>query len=290
MGKPAEARTAAGPISDQTNGRALYLTLMGRAAQAEGNHDEAIAAFQFARAADPRQWAPVNGMVRSMTTRGDFDGAGKVLHEIILQNPADVTARLRLGDVLSAGGDLPAALDAYNQVLALRPGDVTASIRAVGIEYLMGNEERALGILDAAAQANRQDSGLRVALAFAYQRAKRFKDAIAVYEALNAENGRNVVVANNLAALIADHDYQDPARVARAIKMMEPLQATDNANVIDTIGWLHVRAGRTAEALSYLKRAVALDPRNPELKRHLAEAYQLAGDPESARRYLVEAN
>lgn len=288
MGRAAEARVAAGPINDQPNGRGLYLTLMGRAAQAEGNHDEAIAAFQFAHAADPRQWAPVNGMVRSMTTRGDFDAAGKVLHEIIVQNPADVTARLRLGDVLSASGDLPGALDAYNQVLALRPGEITASIRAVGIEYLMGNEDRALEVLAGAADANRKDTSLRVALAFAYQRANRLRDAIAVYEALNAENGRNVVVANNLAALIADHDYQNPARVAQAIKLMKPLQATDNANVIDTIGWLHVRAGRAAEALSYLKRAVTLDPKNPELKRHLAEAYQLAGDPESARRYLVE--
>ena len=288
MGKTAEARTSAGPINDQANGRALYLTLMGRAAQAEGHHDEAIAAFQFARDADPKQWAPVNGMVRSMTTRGEFDAAGTVLREILQQNPRDVTARLRLGDVLSARGDLPGALEAYRQVLGQQPGDVTASTRAVGAHFLMGEEDKALAVLASAAAANPKETNLRTALAFAYERAGRIPEAIATYEALNSENTRNVLVANNLAALIADHEYDKPARLTQAIKMMEPLQATDNANIVDTIGWLHLRAGRTAEALSYLKRAVSLDPKNPLLRRHLGEAYQLAGDLETARRYLAE--
>jgi Flp pilus assembly protein TadD len=210
------------------------------------------------------------------------------LHEIIQQNPRDTTARLRLGDVLSASGDLPSALEAYSQVLALQPDDVAASLRAVGVHYLMGNQDQALEVLAAAAQAHPQDTPLRTALAFAYERANRFRDAILVYEALAAEAQRNVLVTNNLAALIADHEYDNPARLVQAIKMMEPLQATDNASIIDTIGWLHVRAGRTAEALSYLKRTVSLDPKNPLLRRHLGEAYQLAGDLESARRYLAE--
>lgn len=288
LGRHAEARAAAGPIMEMPDGRALYLTLMGRIAAAQGNHDEAIAAFQFARQADPDVWQPLNGLVRSMASKGQFDQAANVLNEVLLQNPGDLNARIRLGDLHSAAGDHAAALATYQEVITRQPTNLVAYTRLVGMHYMMGAEEKALDSLRAAVAANPTDASMATALALGLERAGQYKEAIAVYERLRSAGSRNLLVINNLGALIADHDYADPARVTQAIKMMEPLQTTDNAAVIDTIGWLHLRAGRTAEALSFLKRAVALAPANDLLKRHLGEAYQRAGDTENARRYLVE--
>ena len=45
----------------------------------------------------------------------------------------------------------------------------------------------------------------------------------------------------------------------------------DNANSLDTYGWILHLLGRDADALPYLRKAVRLNPASDTLKKHLAE-------------------
>ncbi|MCM2250713.1 MAG: tetratricopeptide repeat protein, partial [Geothrix sp.] len=45
----------------------------------------------------------------------------------------------------------------------------------------------------------------------------------------------------------------------------------DNGNVVDSLGWVQFKLGRTAEAEATLRRAAELSPFSPEVRRHLGE-------------------
>lgn len=269
------------------DGWILSLKLRGRIAAAKGHHDDAVAAFRLARKTAPDDWQATDGLIRSLARIGESDEAIAVLRDVLARDPGSRDAWLRLGDLLAIRNDAAAAAEAYQNALNTDPRSVEVYSRLVALHFRVGDEKQAVAVLRRAVDASPDNLVIGVVFAQALERAGRFEEAIDVYETLQADGHRDLVIANNLAALVADHAYTDADQVARAIKMMEPFQASDNARVVDTIGWLHFRAGNIAEALSFLKRAVALDSDNPVLRRHVGEAYRHAGEDELAAKYLT---
>lgn len=95
--------------------------------------------------------------------------------------------------------------------------------------------------------------------------------AIAAYERILAQtNGANPLVLNNMAfsqSMVGNHD-KALAFAARALKA-----APGNASVLDTAGYVRLRAGRDrVESLRLLREAAAKAPGNPAIRAHLAEA------------------
>ena len=65
--------------------------------------------------------------------------------------------------------------------------------------------------------------------------------------------------------------------------------APANAGVVDTLGYILLKNGRTDEAIKVLKKAVLLLPDNPTVHYHLALAYIKSGNPDIAKEHLVKA-
>ena len=78
--------------------------------------------------------------------------------------------------------------------------------------------------------------------------------AIAIYEALYARDSSNVVVANNLASMIATY-RDDPASLDRAFAVARRLRGLDVPAFQDTYGWIEYRRGNIADALPDLEAA-----------------------------------
>jgi Flp pilus assembly protein TadD len=88
---------------------------------------------------------------------------------------------------------------------------------------------------------------------------------VAYREAIELQEN-NAVAMNNLAYLFAERDIhleEALAMVDQAL-MAEP----EDASFLDTKGWVLYRLGHNAEALDYVKRALAILPDNQEIKRH----------------------
>ena len=77
---------------------------------------------------------------------------------------------------------------------------------------------------------------------------------IAAYEALLAERPNAAILANNLAALLADH-RKDPASLRRAYDLAQRFRGADNPHLKDTAGWTAHLAGKHVEASELLKSA-----------------------------------
>ena len=94
---------------------------------------------------------------------------------------------------------------------------------------------------------------------------------------------------NNLAAVIADHQYDDPARLDRALKLAERFQTSENPYFLDTLGWVHYRRGDRNQAIIFLRRAVENAPKTPQFRYHLGVVYYESGKTGLARNELEKA-
>ncbi len=69
---------------------------------------------------------------------------------------------------------------------------------------------------------------------------------------------------------------QNLAEARQMIDKAAQRRPNDGA-VIDSLGWVMLRQGQTADAVKTLERAVELDPQDPSINGHLGDAYWSAG-------------
>ncbi|HET9630548.1 MAG TPA: hypothetical protein VFP14_13805, partial [Novosphingobium sp.] len=130
---------------------------------------------------------------------------------------------------------------------------------------------------DAAALAARakfptpQELARTLADADAALKARNWGNAIAAYERILAvTDGKNPLVLNNMAFA---HDQVGNKQVALGYAERALKQASQNASVMDTVGWLLVQTGGDkARALQLLRGASAKAPANATIQAHLQAA------------------
>ena len=104
--------------------------------------------------------------------------------------------------------------------------------------------------------------------------------ALAIYEKLLAEQPNDVSTLNNLAYLLAnDMDQADTALkyAERAAQLHD-----GSAHVLDTLGWVLFKVGRTADARDTLQRSVDLEELAPNCF-HLGAVYDYLGISDRAK-------
>ncbi len=119
--------------------------------------------------------------------------------------------------------------------------------------------------------------------------AEDYEAAAEVFRSMLEANPRLDAAANNLAAVIADHQYNDPAALDRALKLAERFQASENPYFLDTLGWVHFRRGDRNQAVIFLRRAVDNAPEMPQIRYHLGVVYHENGQADLARKELEKA-
>jgi tetratricopeptide (TPR) repeat protein len=155
------------------------------------------------------------------------------------------------GDYLSSRGDFAAAVGAYERYLELQPGDAEVAFR---LGVARGRSGDATG-------------------------------AIAAYRKAVALDAQAVAPRNNLALMLEE---QGQLKEALEVAQAAFAHAESNPVVMDTLGWLYLRAGRVDRAVALLEKARRIDPEAAHLRYHLALAYREAGRTGEARELLNE--
>lgn len=124
-------------------------------------------------------------------------------------------------------------------------------------------------------------------LAMAYDLLGMKKRCRAAYERVIALDPHNTLAMNNLAYLLAEEGIRlrQALRLASNAVMLEP----DNGVYLDTLGWVHYKLGNYELARQLLEKAIATGVDEPEVYRHLAEAYRKLGYEAKAREMLEKA-
>lgn len=133
-----------------------------------------------------------------------------------------------------------------------------------------------------------EDANLNWAKASVLEQEGKIDEAIAVYELLYEQNTSALVVANNLASLIATY-RDDEESLERAWRIARRFSDADVPALQDTYGWIIFRRGEIEDSLPYLEGAAQGLPNDPIVQYHLGRAYQALSRPADALQQMQRA-
>lgn len=220
--------------------------------------------------------------------QGDPEAARAAVEQALEEMPGNPELIVMSADLHLASGDVTAAKEVLRQALQEAPGDVRLTIRLYEVLAGTGDTEAARAVLEAGLEAAPDAPQLKLLEAFDLERAGDYQGAIAVYEELYERDESNLVVANNLASLLATYD-DSPEALERAESIGRRLRARPVPAFQDTWGWIAYRLGNFDEALRSLEPAAIGLPEDPMVQYHLGKTYLALGRPGPARNALTRA-
>lgn len=260
--------------------------LRGELLAANGKDEEAIKAYVAVIDADPN--APlteyaVASLANSYRRLGKLEAGTKYLEGLNLQSPASLTV---LGESYSRLGKLDRAATAIDAALAQTPGVAGPYILRARLYLTDGQRVPAADVLKRGIAAVPGDVQLPLMLADLLGSMGRVPEAIAMYENALQRNPSLDVAANNMAQLIADHQYSDPQALEKARRVAERFVTTSNPLFQDTLAWVYVRQGQVDQALPILARITAEKSIPKQVNYHYGKALMMSGDKAAAKRQL----
>lgn len=229
--------------------------------------------------------AVVATIVQARVRSGDLKAARDYLTEQQAKAPDDPQLRLLSAGLSVLESDPAKAEETYRGLITQFPKE-EAPVRALyALLSWQGNADGAKTLLDAALIEMPQSPTLRMMKATELEKAGDIDGAIAIYDAIYADDSGNMVLANNLASLIATY-RTDPESLDRAFNIARRLRGIDVPAYQDTYGWIAYRRGDYAEALTSLEPAAKGLPNDPLVQYHLGKTYLAMERPQDARTSL----
>ncbi|MEC9375820.1 MAG: tetratricopeptide repeat protein [Pseudomonadota bacterium] len=278
-----EAFNLASQISKTKSGEAPGYYLLGNLYAAENNYSQAIDAFKLSLEFSPLAWEPFQGLVNALVQDNRQKEAKILLSDFTSLYPNNFLAMNLFGEFLASQGDREAAKLLFESILIKNKTWLRAYI---ALASLAGDSSAAsVEILERGLAAIPGSQELTLLLGSIFEKNNQIEDAISLYENTLIANNDLSFVANNLAALLADH-RDDAESFQRALSLVKKFENSDNPAFIDTLGWVYYRLGETEEALFFLKNAVEYETRIPAIRYHLGMAYFANGETALAKKEL----
>lgn len=196
-------------------------------------------------------------------------------------------AQTRLAIVIAKQGDLAKA---RQHLRAMAAGNDQQRVQLVLAEEQMLRDakqyDEALVVLNGALERMPEDKDLLYARALIAEKLDKLALLETDLRAILAKDPQNVNALNALGYTLADRtDRYTEAQeyLGRALELRP-----DDPFVLDSMGWLQYRLGNNAEAIRYLKRALALR-NDAEIAAHLGEVLWVTGDKTEARSVWTRA-
>lgn len=267
LGDVAAAQSVADQLGATPQGSLAATRIQAEVRMARREYVRGIESFKHAYALAPADPQALPAVVRGYLLAGKPKDALAFLQPLLAASPGSVPLRVLHGQVLALAGQPAAALAELQAALGLDPAHRAPHQALVALHVGSRDFDAALAAAEAGVKALPGDFGLRVTRATALGLAGRAEEAIAAYETMLAERPNAVIVANNLAALLADH-RKDAASLRRAYDIAQRFRGTDIPHLKDTLGWTTHLAGKHQEAATPLREAAAAAPDLPAVQYH----------------------
>lgn len=261
-----------GNISDQINGLAF---------SGQKKFTDSLAALQNVYDANPNAVQPMAALVNVYLQSQQFDKAEAFLNAALKANPRNAEALILLGTVAFAKKEPEKAAARFEDAIKQQP-DSIIGYKALAEFYLRQQKlDDALKTIQAGLQRQPKNFDLRLVLGGLLETKGDYDGAITEFDSLFKEQPNSLIVANNLASLLADH-RTDKANLERANSIAVILAKSEVPQFKDTVGWLAYQRGDYTSALSLLQDAAAKLPNHPLIRYHLGMSYLASGQDANA--------
>jgi len=284
VGNLGRARTEASKLPPNV---AAVQVALGDLELRQGNKGAARMAYERATSLDPKSTDAVRGLVAVDALDKKLDSAVRRVEGVVATNPNDGQLLLLAARTHLAAGDLAAA-EAKSRAALDKDPSLRPAYDLLGIIYRQQNKLQEAQRLYEKVAAERPSDIPAHTMAGVLQLVRGDQaGARQRFETVLSIDPRAAVASNNLAYMDAEAGTNLDLALNRAQIAKSALP--NDAEVDDTLGWIYVKKGLPALALSPLAEAVKKDGENPVYQYHLGKAYAGMGDKDSARTTLAKA-
>jgi tetratricopeptide (TPR) repeat protein len=262
--------------------------LLGTLLEKDRKFAEAAAEYESALRVATDSAPVLTSLVRIDMSQRSPERAVARLQAVLEKKPGNAAVLNLLGEVHLAQKQAAKAVVAFSDAIAAAPawwapyrGKAMAQVHAGQWDLAQITLEEGLGKTSGSMD-------LYADLATVHQQRGQFPAAIAAYERALKQHPRALPIANNLALLLVNHGG-DRSSVERAAKITELFAGSDHPALLDTLGWVKLQNGNSADALPLLQRALDKSPKSPEIRYHLGMAQLRSGNRSAARQSLQTA-
>jgi tetratricopeptide (TPR) repeat protein len=216
------------------------------------------------------------------------EAALEYLETLIADAPEDGDFLFLKAGLLVLSEQTDEAKTIYTSLLERFPNSSRVWMSLYRLALLSGDGAEADKVLADGLEQIPNDSQLLFAQAERLQVNEDYEGAISVYEKLYEQNSSAIVVANNLASLLADH-RDDEASLRRAYEVARRMRDTNIPALQDTYGWIAYRMGNYEESVPYLEAAAEGLAEDARVQFHYGAALAAAGQSDAAIEQLTKA-
>lgn len=289
VGEWSHAKTVLDSLRRTMGEGPVMLMAEGRLYEAQRDYSKATGAFERAASMAPAAADPLVALIRLELTQKQIERARRRLEAIVTAHPSHQYAHGLLAEVWTILGRQDVAAAQYREATRLNPAWITPWLNWASLLQAQRQPEQAARILKEGLTTNPSSEELHMLLASLLTDQGLVDQAIEAYETVLRINPRNLLSANNLATLFADHK-QDAPHLERAFLLSRDFEKdAPHPLFIDTVGWVRLRMGHMEEALRLIKQAVVKAPDLPAINYHFASALYQSGKKLEAKVYLSKA-
>jgi serine/threonine protein kinase/tetratricopeptide (TPR) repeat protein len=266
---------------------------LGIVSQGTGKYEHAAEEYRLAADLEPTLDSAVAGLARAYVSLNRLDDAEKAFRAAIALRPNYWAGYNRLGTFYVQHGKYEQAAQMFSQVVSLAPDSFMGYNNLGDVRMYQGRNAEAIPLLKRSLEI-RKTADATSNLGTAYFQLQRYADAAAAYEQSTQLDPRNYLVWGNLgdAYFWAAGRRQDAAAAyLKAIELAgEALRVNPrDALVLSCVSLYHGMLGERTPALEYMKRAMELEPKRPDLLLNAAIAYEQLGEHSQSLDTLDEA-
>jgi tetratricopeptide (TPR) repeat protein len=263
---------------------------LGMLSRKQKQPEQSIKFFDAALSQDPNFIPALQQLVDIYHEQKRPEKGLEAVKQALTRSPKNPFLQQMVGEVLLIQKQPQAAAEAFEQSLLLNPRQLGA-LRLLIVAYQsQPDPEKVYSYLQERSQNSANPPFYTLALAMLYEKQKKFDQAVAIYENMIAKKIFPDLARNNLAYGLAEHN-PTPENLERAAQLItEALEeAPEDANLIDTLGWIKCKKGELVLAKEYLTQAASKAPNNPAILFHLGWCQAQLGEKEEARQSLEKA-
>jgi predicted Zn-dependent protease len=220
---------------------------------------------------------------RAEQRRGESAKADAVLKRLVSDHPASVEALTERANLLLLHKKPEQALTIFRDIVSLAPADLPARCNLAATLQSMYRLDEAEQVLSDAAAIDPSDSRLRFLATMNMALGGQFAEAAAAMEKLVAERPEDAAAQANLADILS-YDNRTPEAVERLEGLIR--SGIDDADIWHNYGVMLLQVGRMADAEQAHRKSLALNPRNGNGWRHLAELKKFTDGDRDLRQML----
>jgi tetratricopeptide (TPR) repeat protein len=207
---------------------------------------------------------------------------------MIQKQPENFIAYNLLGGVYASENKYDDAIAAYQKAVKIKPAWPNSYRNLAIVHLVQKNKEAAIKTLTTGITDTKGAIELVSDLAVLYNRDGDHQKVIALYEDLYKQHPDSLLAVNNLASYLSDF-APDKAGLERAAELAEPLEKTNQPEMMDTVAWIAYKQGDYEKAQKLLLKVLELNPNATVSHYHLGMVYFKQGDKIHARESLEKA-